>query len=722
MSTLTMDRRTFLRGTGVAAGGLLLGFFLPLPGCSSPPLPLEPMLLRQGAVRTGPGDKDAWINAWIRIDAEGLTTLRLPSSEMGQGVLTALPMILAEELEADWSRVVVEMAPVHEAYYRPAYGSETMLTADSQSVRGYFDILRTAGAAARQMLIEAAARQWGVPAAECQARKGIVSHGSSGRQLSFGALATAASALPAPGKPALKARSAYTLIGTSPPRLDLLPKVNGTATFGMDVKVPGMLYAAVKSNPYFGGTLRKVDDSALKGMPGIIKRVDVPNAVAVIADNAGVSTSTLTATLRAGLDEPGRVLESKGNVEDAFQGAKQVLEATYEAPYLYHATMEPMNCTVQVQKDRCDIWVGTQAQDATRKAAVDITGLEPEQVHVHTTYLGGGFGRRGEVDFIEQALHIAKDAGRPVKMVWTREEDVTHDRYRPAFAARFKGAVGPDGLPVAWFNRNCGQNILEGRLPGAMMSVARGLQRVTGATVDILAVQGGIDLAYAIPHRKVEYVQRILPIPVGFWRSVGHSHNGFFVESFLDELAHAARVDPFEMRQRLLKDRPRELRVLEAAAKLGEWGSPASGHFQGIAFHDSFGTLVAQVAEVSVSPEGSLTVHRVSCAVDPGIIIHPDIVTAQIEGGIGYALSSMLRERIEIAGGRVVQSNFHDYQLMRMSQMPEVKVTLLETPDAPVGGIGEPGVPPLAPAVCNALFAATGVRIRSLPLLGQKLI
>ncbi|MFM7204126.1 MAG: molybdopterin cofactor-binding domain-containing protein [Myxococcota bacterium] len=734
------SRRHFLKSLGAASTGLLVSFFLPLPGCAAPPLlstETEPLT---GGASSGDPSR-AWINAWIRIGEDNIATLRLAASEMGQGVMTALPMILAEELEIPWAQVHVEMAPAHEAYYREAYGEKTMLTADSQSIRGYYLLLRQAGAAARHMLTAAAAQTWGVPEASCEARDGEVRHPESNRSLTYGALAVKAAQLTPPKEPVLKDPSTFRVIGSSPERLDVRDKVTGKATFGIDIKRPGMLYAVVKASPTFGGTLQSVDDSALKGMPGNPQRVELPNGVAVVADstwrakkglealklkfepgpNANMSTSSISAQLRAGLDEEGRVAEKEGDVDAALAQAPKVLEAIYEVPYLYHSTLEPMNCTVELQADRCDVWVPTQAQKAAQDLVAKQTGLKLEQVFIHTTYLGGGFGRRGEVDFIAQALTVAQAVKKPVKLVWTREEDMTHDFYRPAFVVKFKGAVGADGLPSAWFSRSCGQNILERVLPSALFKGAEAAQFLSGTTVDVLAVQGLFQMPYALPARRMEYVKKTLPVPVGFWRSVGHSHNAFFFESFLDELAHEGKQDPYQLRRTLLKDNPRALRVLDTAAKLSGWGQAPTGRAQGIALHESFGSLVAQVAEVSVSAEGALTVHKVSCAVDPGIIIHPDIVRAQMEGCIGFGLSSMLGERIELEGGAVVQQNFHQYPLLRLGQMPEVLVELVPTLDAPVGGIGEPGLPPLIPAVTNAIFALTGVRIRSLPLAGQKL-
>lgn len=739
MST-TFSRRNFLKSLGVASTGLLVSFFLPLPGCASPP----PLSKELEPLQTGASSSSAtshWVNAWIRIGEDNIATLRLAASEMGQGVMTSLPMILAEELEIPWSQVRVEMAPPHEAYYREAYGEKTMLTADSQSIRGYYLLLRQAGAAARSMLISAAAREWGVPESSCQAQDGEVRHAESQRALPYGALAAQAAQLPPPKEPVLKDPNTFRLIGTSPERLDLRAKATGTALFGIDVKLPDMLYAMVKAAPVFGGTVLKVDDQALKGMPGNPQRVELPQAVAVVADstwrakkglealklefgpgqNGDWSTERISSLLRAGLEEQGRVAEKEGDVDAALAQASNVLEATYEVPYVYHSTLEPMNCTVHLQADRCDVWVPTQAQKAAQQLVVSVTGLKPEQVFIHTTYLGGGFGRRGEVDFIAQALAVAQAVKKPVKLLWSREEDMTHDFYRPAFVVKFKGAVGADGLPSAWFSRCCGQNILERVLPSAMFTVAEAAQGLSGTTVDILAVQGLVQMPYTLPARRMEYVKKTLPVPVGFWRSVGHSHNGFFFESFLDELAHAGKQDPYELRRTLLKENPRALRVLDAVAKLAGWKQAPAGRSQGIALHESFGSLVAQVAEVSVSPEGVLTVHKVSCAVDPGIVIHPDTVKAQMEGCIGFGLSSLLGEQIDLAGGAVVQQNFHQYPVLRLGQMPDVQVELVSTPDAPVGGIGEPGLPPLIPAVTNAIFAATGVRIRKLPLLGQKL-
>ena len=665
------------------------------------------------------------LNLWIKVTPDNLVTIVLNKSEMGQGVYTSLPMIAADELEADWRQVRFESAPAADRYKDPVWGAQS--TGGSTSVRHMFEPLRKAGAAAREMLRMAGAQTWGVPREECEAKQGTVRHAKSDRSLTYGQLCEKAAKLPIPQNPPLKKESQFRFIGTSLPRLDVVEKVNGSAIFGIDIVVPGMLYAAIARPPAYGAKPTAYDQEAAGKVPGVFKVIPIDRGIAVCANtleaawkgkdalqvNWGpgsqpdLENETLEKSLTQHLSKQGVTAKSQGNIGRALSEASRKIEATYFLPYLAHATMEPMDCTAHVQKDRCDVWVATQGQTGVLMTAQKVTGLKPEQIHVHTTYLGGGFGRRGEMDAVEEALQTSKATGKPVKVIWTREEDIQNDFYRPGNCCRIEGAIDEKGELTAWSHKVVAPSIFGRVFP----------ERVKSG-VDPAAVEGVANMEYEIPNLRVEYVRMDTPIPVGFWRSVGSSHNAFTVESFMDELAHAAGKDPVEFRLNLLRNHPRVRRVIEVAAEKAGWAkSLKKGEGRGMAYHFSFGSHVAQVAEVSVQEkEGTIKVNRVVCAVDCGPVVHPAIITAQMKSGILMGLSAALRERVDFAKGGVVSSNFDNYELLRMKEIPEIEVHIVSSGEK-MGGIGEPGLPPIAPAVANAVFKAAGIRVRRLPML-----
>ncbi|MBI4464313.1 MAG: xanthine dehydrogenase family protein molybdopterin-binding subunit [Acidobacteria bacterium] len=707
------SRRTFLKASAVAGGGLVIGFYLP------------------SALRWGQGEAapNALFepNIWLRIAPDDSVTIVLTQLEMGQGAMTAMPMLVAEELDADWNKVKLEWAPADRAYGNPGMGGRQS-TAGSRSVRGFWKPLREAGAAARAMLVAAAAQSWGVPENTCSTEKGEVLHQASGRRLRYGALVEKAAGLPVPKQVSLKDQKDFRLLGQSLPRLDIPEKVNGSAVFGMDVKVPNMLVARVARCPVFGGKLASFKADKAKAIVGVRHVLPISSGVAVVADsfwaatqglqaveiswdegpNAGQNSANISKQFAELSRKPGAAARDEGDVNQALARAVRTIEATYEVPFLAHACMEPMNCTADVRRDRCEVWAPTQSQTSMQEAAVRITGLPPQAVKVHTTYLGGGFGRRGEGDFVSDAVETSKAIGQPVKAIWTREDDIQHDFYRPAAYNRLSAALDGQGMPIAWLHRVVSD------------SIAKRIGRLQG-DVDPLVMGGAVELPYNIPNIRVEYILHETGIPVGFWRSVPHSVHGFVTESFLDEVAAAGGKDPYELRLQLLDNAPRHKAVLELAATQAGWGKPLpQGRFRGVAVHESFGSFVAQVAEVSVSANGAVRVHRVVAAVDCGVVIHPDTVKAQVEGSIVYGLTAALKGEITIENGRVKQSNFHDYPMLRMNEMPEVEVHIVPSTETP-GGMGEPGVPPIAAAVVNAIFAATGKRIRRLPIRAEEL-
>ncbi|HEX8949714.1 MAG TPA: xanthine dehydrogenase family protein molybdopterin-binding subunit [Dissulfurispiraceae bacterium] len=663
-------------------------------------------------------------SVWIRITPDGAVTITINKSEMGQGVLTSLAMIAAEELEADWEQVRVVTAPAGKDYIDPEWGVQS--TGGSSSVRHMERPLRKAGAVAREMLTAAAATVWMVPRHECAAVEGTVRHKKTGRSLSYGQLSEKAARMPLLQNPPLKKKTRTRIVGASMPRLDVPGKVAGAAVFGCDVFIEGMLYAAILRPPGYGAKLVSHNKGAAIKTPGVRSVETLRTGIAVCADtpgaawkgrtaldarwdkgaHAGLGNVTLENMLVQCLGKPGRTARNNGNTTRALNLAAKRLDATYLLPYLAHATMEPMNCVAHVRRDRCDIWVPTQNQSGVLKAAGKITGLKPEHIHVHTTYLGGGFGRRFETDVAEEALELSEATRKPVKLIWMREEDMQNDFYRPASCCRIEGGIDGKGNATSWSHKIAVQSIFARAMPGMMKN-----------GIDPAAVEGLRNMEYGIPNIRVEYVKINSPVPVGFWRSVGSSHNAFTVECFIDEMAHAARRDPLEFRLQLLKNRPRARRVLELAAEKAGWGTPMdNGTGRGIAQHPSFGSYVAQVAEVSVDADkGSIKVNRVVCAIDCGPVIHPDTVTAQMESGILMGLSAALKERLELAGGGVKSSNFDDYRILRMSETPEIEVHIVRSNEG-TGGVGEPGLPPIAPAVANAVFAACGARLRRLPM------
>lgn len=721
-----VSRRVFITASVAAGGGLALAIwarrFLHEP-------PLDP-----STAALAP-------DAWVRLGTDGWLTVMVARSEMGQGVSTALPMLVAEEMDADWERVHFEFAPANAAYYNPAMGLQA--TGGSTAVWTAWIPLRQAGATARAMLLAAAAGRLGVPVDSLRTESGMVVHQASGRRLGYGDLAEAAGQLPVPTDAPLKDPSAFRLIGTDRRRLDTREKITGRADFGMDAGPEDAVVAVVARAPHFGGTLERVGDTAARAVPGVRDVVRISSGVAVVADgywaatrgrealslvwadgdHADLDDATISRKMRELADGAGRSVREEGDVAAAVAGAALIVEAEYELPYLAHACMEPMNCTADVRADGVTVWAPTQFQagprylagGGTRGAAARIAGVPLDEVEVITTYLGGGFGRRSEVDFVVDACETSKAVGRPVRVVYSREDDLQHDFYRPASFHRIAAALDPAGQPTAWRHRVVSPSILARFIPGAIPDFIAHLGGPMKGGVDPAAVEGIADLPYAVGAMDITYSEADLGVPVGYWRSVGHSANAFVVESFVDELAVAAGADPVVYRRLLLADHPRHLAVLEAAVAAAGWGTPLpEGRARGVAVHESFGSFVAQVAEVSVE-EGRPRVHRVTCAIDCGVIVNPGTVRAQMEGGIGFGLSAALGERVGIAGGRAVPGNFDTYRILRMSEMPAVEVLLVPSGDAP-GGVGEPGTPPIAPAVCNALFALTGQRIRRLPI------
>ena len=705
-----MNRRAFLASAAAAGGALALGF----------DIPLGPRTIRAS-------ESASEITVWIVIEPDDTVIIRVAKSEMGQGSFTALPMLVAEELECDWNKVKAEFASPHENRKRNrAWGN--MSTGASRSITASQHDLRRAGATARELLIAAAAAAWHVPAKECTAANSVITHGPSGRTTTFGSVAAAAADMALPAEIPLKDPKDWKLIGTRQRRLDVPDKVTGKPIYAIDVHLPGMLYAAIVQCPVFRGTLRSVDEAELAGMKGIRRVVKLPDAVAVVADSwwrakkaaealsvtwdfaghAAVSSDTIREQLHAGLSAgDARVGRNDGDVDRALGQAVKRIEADYEVPFLGHATMEPQNCTAHVTPDRVEIWAPTQDGETALAIAADAAGVSADKVVVNKMMLGCGFGRRGIFqDFVRQAVLIAKEVSEPVKLVWTREEDTRHGFYRPVASARMTAGLDADGIPIAWKIRTSGQSIIAAVSP-----------RVMQFGVDRNFLQGLLeDMPYHVPNYRVDFAMRNTHVPVGVWRSVNHSQNAFFKESFVDEMAYAAGADPYLFRRTLLAQKPKELAVLDAAAARAEWGSSLPpGVFRGIALHDSQSSICAQVVEASVDEDGEIRVHRVVSAIDCGHVVNPLSVEMQTESAIVFGLTAALYGEITIKHGQVEQSNFHDYPMLRLADMPRVETVIVPS-EGSWGGAGETPVPPLAPALCNAIFAATGKRIRSLPL------
>ena len=697
MGKYSLSRRVFLKKSTLTFTGLIIGFTY------------EPE--SSLAVKVENAEE---LGIWIRIAPDGSTTLIVPSSEMGQGVNTSLSMILAEELEADWQSVKTETAPVNSKYINPESNSGQM-TAGSSSVKGFWNPLRKAGAAVRLMLQKAAAQKWEIPIEECVAKSGYIYRKNSSQKLSYGELAEAAGKIDIPSDPPLKNSKDYNLVGKSIKRIDIPSKTNGSAQFGIDVRLPEMMYATIRQSPVFGGEVLSYDEDAAKSIRGVKKVTLIPNGIAVIADNTwrakrgmevlnlkfhggktiGLESQQVQKELLKALDD-----EGKTKIE-----ANQVLDLEYEVPFLAHAPLEPMNCTANVTDNFCEVWVPTQSQGGCMDAAKEITELDEEQIQIHTTYLGGGFGRRGETDFVKQSLILAKALGKPIKVTWMREEDMQHDFYRPASMSRFQIGLNKDGFPISWNNQLASPSILK-----------RFFAPMAWFNIDPLSTEGADEIPYAIEDFNFDYSEVDSGVPVGFWHSVGSSFNAFFTESAIDEAAHLAQQDQFDYRMKLLSGKPRFQKVLEKVMRESKWGRILpKGHGLGISIHKTRGSIAGAVIEVSTDVNGMLNLNKAWIAIDCGKVINPNTVRAQMEGGFTFGLSATLGEEITLKDGRVEQSNFHDYSILRLKGSPEISVEIIESGNE-IGGVGEVAVPLAAPALTNAIFSSSGRRIRSLPL------
>jgi isoquinoline 1-oxidoreductase subunit beta len=706
-----LARREFLKTSAALGGGLCIAAYVP----------------ELAAAAAGPADGVFAPNAFVRIAPDDSVTLILNHSEMGQGIYTSLPMLLNEELEAEWSKIKIEAAPVDPAYNHSLFGIQ--MTGGSTTTPSEWERFRRMGAMARIMLVQAAAQKWSVDPSSCHVEKGAVIHAASGKKATYGSLVNDAAQLKPPQNIPLKDPKQFTLVGKPTRRLDTPSKVNGSAQFGLDVKVPGMLFAVVLRPPVFGAKLTTVDGSEALKIKGVRAVEQIPSGVAVIADkfwaakqarekvkanwdegeNASLSTAKMLQDFSKLSATPGTLAKKSGDPASALQSAAKTITAEYDVPYLAHAMMEPLNCVIDFRGDTAEIWTGTQFETIDRAAAAKVLGLSPEKIKLNTTLLGGGFGRRAnpDSDWVVEAAHVAKIAKAPVKVVWTREDDLAGGWYRPMWHDRFAAGLDAQGNPVAWTHTIVGQSILTGTA-FEQFGVKDG--------VDSASVEGAADLLYGIPNLQVDLHSPKIGVPVQWWRSVGHSHTGFSVEGFFDEVAHAGGKDPYELRRKLLANQPRMLAVLNLVAEKAGWGKPLpAGRGRGIATHFSFDSYVAQVVEASVEKNGDVRVHRVVCAVDCGRAINPDIVKAQMEGGIIFGLTAALKTEITLDRGRVQQTNFHDYQMLRMFESPAIEVHIVPSEANPTG-VGEPGVPPAAPALANAIFAATGKRVRRLPI------
>ena len=711
-----ISRRKFVHSavaaSGLAVGGLALSLDVPAQERAGWP---------RGAARP-PRDPAAF----LQIGADDVITIISPAVEMGQGGHTSLPMIIVEELGGRWDKVRVMDAAAAPIYRNPMFGQQS--TVGSFSVRGWYTELRRIGAAARTMLVAAAARRWRVPEHECSVVQSEILHSRTARRCSFGSVARLAAKMPVPQQPALKQTSEFKVIGTSPPRVDIRDKVDGSARYGIDAVLPDMLHAAIRTSPTLGGKLKSFDDSACRSIAGYEKSVALPDGVVVIARSywqarkalerlridfdpgplATLTSAKVSARLREGFDEPGTVARNDGNADAALARAAKTLEAVYEVPYLAHATMEPMNCTARVTSDGCEVWCGTQSPQSAQAGAAKALGIPPERVKVHTQYLGGGFGRRGEADYVVQAVTAAKATdGRPVKLIWSREEDIQHDFYRPAAAVRFRGGLDGNGRLVALDCKVVTASAPAFGRPGGPPFYTEGIS----------------DANYQIPNFHVSGVDQNLGVRFGFWRSVNDSHNPFMLEGFIDELAREAKQDPYLFRRTMLQgENPnarRQLALLDLLAAKSGWQHPPAGHALGITALSAFGSFVGAVAEVSMQDQ-IVTLHRVALGIDCGVAVHPDNIAAQCEGGMVFGLTAALRGEITLENGAVMQSNFHDYPVLQLVEMPLVDCYIMPS-TAPPGGVGEPSTATIAPALANAIYAASNLRLRSLPMTRHQL-
>ena len=701
-----INRRDFLKISAGAGAGLIIG--INFTACGN-----------DQSAGAGKSSADTFSpNAWLSISPDNTVTIKIAEVDMGQGVMTALPMLIAEELDAAWSTIKVKAAPLD-----PIYGFQ--VTGGSDTIRNAWETLRNAGAVAREMLREAASKTWEVPINECIADQGNIVHTPSGKKLSYGKLTETASDLSIPDSVKLKTPDQFKLLGHPMPRLDSLDKIKGTAVYGTDVRLPGLLTATIKQCPVFGGKLKSVDPSKAEKIIGVKKVVTLDSAVAVVADNfwsaqkalnaldivwdkdehQSISSQSIRELLRQQVPKNKDILQNDGDVNSVFNASSKIIESEYELPFQAHATMEPMNCTAHVHDGKCDIWVSTQTPSGAQITAFNetfsgisktieklkrrLSGGRLESVHVNTTVIGGGFGRRFKNDYVAQAVQISKSVKAPVKLIWSREEDIRHDFYRPMNIHRMRAVLDKDGLPLSWSHQAAGTKIRAG---------------------------GAVNLPYQIKNVFVALTETQTGIPVGSWRSVDHSYNAFVTESFIDELANTAGQDPIKYRLKLLKKESRLAKVLKLVAEKSGWYSQAAeGHYRGVAAHFAFGSYIAQVAEISITESNEIKIHRVVCAFDCGLMVNPDTIRAQLEGGILFGLTATVKSGITIKDGQVEQSNFHDFPLIRLNETPEINIHLVHSAHSP-GGVGEPPVPPIAPAIANAIYAATKNRVRSLPI------
>ncbi len=711
-----LSRRALIKAGATLTGGLMIGFHLPV-------------FSKSGPAGTGPfapfPDSGAEINAWLAIDPDDTITIRVAQSEMGQGIFSALPMIVAEELEADWRNVRAEYADANRSLrHNREYGR--MATGGSYAVRGSREYLQLAGAEARERLIKAAAERWLVSPEECYADYGRIHHRGSDRSINYGAVAADAARVSV-ANVRIKTPEEFNLLGLPTPRLDVPSKVDGSAIFGIDVRLPDMVYAAVVRCPVIGGEVRSLRYNAVRNRKGVLRAVRLKRSVAIVAEhywqaktaveampvqwNLGEGAKTWSESFKtefvAQLEEEGRVLVDNGNVDRMMDEAEKSFESDYVAPYLAHACMEPMNCTVHVQPDRVDIWAGVQNPEAALRIASELTGIAPENVYVHNCFLGGGFGRRSHTDYVEEAVLIALEAGRPVQMIWSREEDMRSGRYRPMSAVRFKAGFDLDKNLVAWSSHSVTHSLAMDRNAGW-----------DGSKVDHSSVEGLVDMPYEVENKRITHTDRNTHLTSWWWRSVGHSQNAWAMECFVDEMAVSSGMDPFSFRRKYLAGKTELLDVLEVLKRKSGWGKKRlpRGTAQGLAIHESFGTICGQVAEVTVSESGELSIDRIIAVVDCGNLVNPMTAEMQVESGIVYGLTAALYGKLTVEDGVVLEDNFDTYRMLTMAEMPDIETHFALSGGNKWGGLGEPATPPVAPAVCNALYRITGRRIRILPI------